>query len=147
MRVDLTYLKKLLLEFLNADTAHISVVKLQENGFPVSSQDHPGDLDEKFVFHMQILMDNRLISDKDLRLSGLESIGISMCKSGPPLIFDKDIRLTQAGHDFANALDKQEVFERLKTEFKDAPFNVIFDGSQKLLQHYFKKQLNKILEE
>tara|TARA_Y100000310_G_scaffold276696_1_gene294053 strand:+ start:66 stop:509 length:444 start_codon:yes stop_codon:yes gene_type:complete len=147
MRIDLAYLKELLSEFLNAETAHISVVKLQDNGFPISSADNPEYLDEKFVFHMQILMDNRLISDRNLHLSGLDSIGITMGISGPPLIIDKDIRLTQAGHDFANALDKQEVFEKLKTEFKDAPFKVVFDGSQKLLQHYFKKKLNDILDE
>jgi len=39
------------------------------------------------------------------------------------------------------------VFEKLKIEFKDAPFKVVFDGSQKLLQHYFKKKLNDILDE
>jgi hypothetical protein len=147
MRIELSYIKGLLDEFLNAETAHISIVKLQENGFPIESQSRPEHLDEKFIFHIQILMDNRLISDRNLQLTGLDSIGITMDVDGPPLILDKDIRLTQKGHDFANALAKVEVFEKLKTEFKDAPFKVIFDGSQKLLQHFFKKKLNEIIDE
>ncbi len=85
MRIDLAYLKELLSEFLNAETAHISVVKLQDNGFPISSAENPEYLDEKFVFHMQILMDNRLISDRNLHLSDLDSIGITMGISGPLL--------------------------------------------------------------
>lgn len=104
-------------------------------------------MNEKFIFHMQILMDNQLISDRNLHLSGLDSVGITMEISGPPLIIDKDIRLTQRGHDFASALDKNEICEKLKSEFKYAPFKVVFEGSQKLMQHYFKKKLNDIIDE
>jgi hypothetical protein len=41
MRVDLKYLRDLLKEFLDSETAHISVVKLQENGFPIESESNP----------------------------------------------------------------------------------------------------------
>lgn len=146
MRIDLIYLKKLLSEFIESENAHISVVKLKNNGFPIEDENRPGHLDETFLFHLQILMDNELISNRDLYLSGLESVGIKFDLSGKPVILDKDVRLTQAGHDFANALDKSEVFEKLKSEFKDAPFKVVFDGSQKLLQHIFKTKLNEIIE-
>ncbi|WP_259515499.1 DUF2513 domain-containing protein [Shewanella baltica] len=122
-------------------------MKLQDNGFPIEDENKPGYMVEKFIFHLQILMDNQLISDRNLYLSGLDSIGITMGLSGKPIIVNKDIRLTQRGHDFASALGKQEVFEKLKTEFKDAPFKVVFDGSQKLLQHFFKKKLNGIIDE
>ena len=147
MRIDIEYLKNLLNQFLEAESAHISVLKLHAAGFPVESSEKPGYLDEKFLFHIQIVMDNGLISDKNLRLAGLESIGIHLDLSGTPTLVEKDIRLTQRGHDFANALSKKEVFEKLKNEFKDAPFKVIFDGSQKLVQHFFQKKLDNLLDE
>ena len=30
---------------------------------------------------------------------------------------------------------------------KDAPFKTVFDGSQKLLQHFFKKKLDQLMRE
>lgn len=56
------------------------------------------------------------------------------------------IRLTQAGHNFANALHNKEVLSKLKSELKDAPFKTLFDGSQKLLEHYFKKKIDALVE-
>ncbi|MGR3042708.1 hypothetical protein ABMY36_22455 [Vibrio vulnificus] len=61
------------------------------------------------------------------------------------VIVERDIRLTQKGHDFASALSNKEVLEKLKAELTNAPFRVLFDGSQKLLEHYLTKKLDALL--
>tara|TARA_R110001583_G_C5397870_1_gene385431 strand:+ start:368 stop:541 length:174 start_codon:yes stop_codon:yes gene_type:complete len=57
------------------------------------------------------------------------------------------MRLSQKGHDFAATLNNKEVFDKLKSEFKDMPFKTIFDGGQKLLNHFLKKRMDVLLAE
>ena len=108
-----------------------------------SKQDH---LDEKFLFHLQLAIENELISNRDLKIDGLKSVGIMIGGQGHALLSSVPIRLTQSGHDFANALRNKEVLLKLKSELKDAPFKVIFDGSQKLLQHFLKNKLDDLID-
>ena len=68
-----------------------------------------------------------------------------MGANGHVILTGTPIRLTQEGHDFATALANKEVLTRVKDELKDAPFKVIFDGSQKLLEHLMKKKLDVLL--
>ncbi|PHZ59826.1 hypothetical protein CRG86_007460 [Photobacterium leiognathi] len=55
------------------------------------------------------------------------------------------LRLTQTGHDFAKSLISNEVFEQLKENFSDKPFEIIFNTGQALLEHLAKKKLDQIL--
>ncbi|EOX4459385.1 hypothetical protein ACJ5M8_004505 [Vibrio antiquarius] len=57
----------------------------------------------------------------------------------------KDIRLTQQGHDFANALANKEVRSTLTDKFKDAPFQLLFSASQKIMEHVLLKQVDALL--
>ncbi|MNG32655.1 hypothetical protein D3C84_1187240 [compost metagenome] len=66
--------------------------------------------------------------------------------SGSSTLITLPVRLTQKGHDFACALHNKDVLIRLKSEFKDAPFKVIFDGGQRLLEHFMTKKLDDLLE-
>ena len=104
------------------------------------------DLSEKFIFHMQLCIDNSLISNDKQECSNLESIGIGSNKHNRYII-DVPMRLSQKGHDFAVTLNNKEVFEKLKSEFKDMPFKAMFDGGQKLLNHFLKKKMDILLEE
>ncbi len=143
MRIELQYLSKLLNVFLDAKQAHVTLPAFENAGISIYSKDH--NLDESFIFHAQLLVENGLVSDKDLRCESLKTLGISFNKSGAT-VFEKEIRLTQKGHDFATALSNKEVLSKLKSELSDAPFRVLFDGSQKLLEHFLTKKLDALIE-
>lgn len=147
MNIDLDYTSKILDVFLNADAAHISIPYFQTTGLDLDNTDYPSRINEKFLFHIQLMAENGLISDKDLGFNGLKSIGIYIGAGGDCAISDIPIRLTQKGHDFAKSLNNKEVLTKLKNELKDAPFTTLFDGSQKLLSHYLKKKLDSLLQE
>ncbi len=106
-----------------------------------------GSTDHEFVFHYSLIVENGLISRKDLSHGTLNEMGASFTLDGTVSFGNLQIRLTQSGHDFALALKNREVLNKLKTELKDAPFKTVFDGSQKLLQHFFKKKLDQLMRE
>jgi hypothetical protein len=143
MQIDLAYLQKLLCVFIESEEAHINITSLKEAGIVV--EDKSG-YDQSFIFHIQIALENKLISDINFESHNLKTIGLDFGVTNNPFIIDKPIRLTQSGHDFANALKNKEVLLKLKTELKDAPFKVVFEGSQKLLQHFFKKKIDSLIE-
>lgn len=143
MRIDLDYMAQLLDTFLEADAAHISVPEIGRSGIQISGEK---GLDEKFLFHFQLAAENGLISNRDLQVNGLKSLGITIGAGGGVTLISTPIRLTQSGHDFANALQNKEVLVKLRSELKDAPFRVLFEGSQKLLDHFLKKKLDQLLE-
>jgi hypothetical protein len=143
MQIDLTYLQKLLCVFIESEEAHINITYLKEAGIVV---EYKSEYDQSFIFHIQIALENKLISDINFESHNLKTIGLDFGVTNNPFIIDKPIRLTQNGHDFANALKNKEVLLKLKTELKDAPFKVVFEGSQKLLQHFFKKKIDSLIE-
>jgi hypothetical protein len=145
MRIDLEYLASMLDVFLNSEKAHIDLNEFEKSGVNISTEDKSA-FSEKFIFHMQIAIDNKLIGQRNGPAYDLKDVGVNQSMDGHETIVVKPIRLTQFGHDFACTLNNKEVLLKLKSEFKDAPFNVIFEGGQKLLQHFMKKKLDAILE-
>jgi hypothetical protein len=141
VRIDLDFYKSLFLAFLESEKAHVTYHDLIESGVEVSIGN---DLSEKFIFHMQLCIDNELITNEKQECQNLESLGIGTTKNSQYII-DIPLRLSQKGHDFASALNNKEVFNKLKSEFKDMPFKTIFDGGQKLLNHFLKKKMDLLL--
>ena len=145
MKIDIEYIASLLNVFLEADTAHITILDFKESGIEIENTQNSG-LDERFLFHIQLIIENGLLSNKNLECNGLRTVGISLGFNNTVNVLAVPIRLTQAGHNFANALHNKEVLSKLKSELKDAPFKTLFDGSQKLLEHYFKKKIDALVE-
>jgi hypothetical protein len=143
MKIDLSYFKKLLGVFIDANDAHININDFKGAGITIEENDK---YDQSFLFHIQIALENKLISNINFESNNLKNIGLDFGVTNNPFIINKPIRLTQNGHDFANALNNKEILLRLKTELKDAPFKVIFEGSQKLLQHFFEKKIDNLIE-
>jgi hypothetical protein len=141
MIIDLQYISKLLNVFIESDKAHISILDLNLAGIDSGET----LVCEKYIFHMQILLDNKLISDENGNSDGLKTIGVSLNGNKTYRRLITNIRLTQDGHDFAKALGNREILDKLKTELKDAPFKAIFEGGQKLLQHLAKKKIDELL--
>ena len=142
MKVDLDYMASILKVFIDAETAHVTYKDIKAAGVTVVENDK---LSEKFIFHLQIAIDNQLIGSNSGAVFSLKDIGFIQSLDGLYSIALLPIRLTQRGHDFAASLNNNEVLSRLKTEFKDAPFKIVFETGQKLLEFYMQKKLEKIL--
>jgi hypothetical protein len=95
---------------------------------------------EMVKYHIELLIEQECLRESAIKLNAANHCGQSA------VVFTADV-LTNKGHDFANTLENNEVFTKLKTEFKNAPFKVVFDGGQKLLSHYFKKKIDQLTEE
>ncbi|KPA14920.1 hypothetical protein MHK_004873 [Candidatus Magnetomorum sp. HK-1] len=143
MKINIEYFSNLLDIFLEAKTAHIDIPIIRNAGIKIENEQ--GGFDEEFFFHLQIALENELISNRDLKFNGLKSIGITIGADGDVVLTDTPIRLTQKGHDFANALREKEILIKLKSEFKNAPFKMIFEGSQKLMEHFLKKKIDTLM--
>jgi hypothetical protein len=143
MRVDLEFFGSLLSVFLESEKSHVDFNDISKAGVETEVD---GEISEKLVFHLQLALDNQLIGKRSGPAYNLKDIGIIQSISGSTSICAIPLRLTQDGHDFALSLSNKEVMDKLKTEFKDAPFKVVFEGGQKLLQHFMKKKLESIME-
>jgi hypothetical protein len=143
VKIDLEYISSILDVFLEAETAHIDLSYLEKSGINLSGE--LNSFEERFMFHMQIAIDNQLVGTQKGNAYNLKDIGVNQSQSGRGLIINTPIRLTQKGHDFASTLNNKEVLAKLKSELKDAPFKVIFEGGQKLIQHAMKKKLDNLL--
>ena len=145
MKVDLDYMKDIFAVFVSSENAHVTLNDLAAENMLLS--DEHGKTNQKLLFHLQIFLDNYFIGTSTANTAhNLKDIGISGTDTEISCSI-RELRLTHRGHDFANTLQNKAVLEKLKSELKDAPFNVIFEGGQKLIQHYFKKKLDNLLEE
>ncbi|MBI3774459.1 MAG: DUF2513 domain-containing protein [Gammaproteobacteria bacterium] len=127
MKIDQEYLKRLLNTFVDSSEHFVELSDFQSNCIAV---------DEKFIFHMQMLEDQSLIEclnkDKDL--------GYSITMSGTSYWTSKPLRLTAPGLEFAEALNRKEIWEALKSGFKDASLSILTAASKELLAAFVKKK-------
>ncbi|WP_373225874.1 DUF2513 domain-containing protein [Enterobacter cloacae complex sp. ESBL7] len=133
MRIDFDELNKILSVFLNSKEPFITLRDL--DFFDVE-----GEEENKLVFHLLLLVENGLISNRHLQTGDPKHIGIIFSSRGVGGA-SIPIRLTQDGHDFANALNKKPILERLKQDFADAPFEMLKDVSKDLLTSFVKNKL------
>ncbi|EGQ8927613.1 TPA: DUF2513 domain-containing protein [Vibrio parahaemolyticus] len=56
-------------------------------------------------------------------------------------------RLTWDGHEFLDNIRKEEVWNTIKTEFKDASISTVFSIGKQLTENYAKKKLSSLLGE
>jgi hypothetical protein len=142
MRIDLEHMKNIFHVFLESETAHVTTRDLEKQGVVVRLED--GGIDERFLFTLQLCIDNQLIGSEKGQIFTLKDAGIIGTLGGDYAIAAIPLRLTQKGHDFAYVLENNEVLERLKTEFKNAPFKVVFNIGQQLLTKYAEKKLGQL---
>lgn len=143
MNINFDYISNILKAFTDSKRAHLSIHDLNDAGIDSGES----LINQEFIFHMQLLLDNELISDQDGSSQGLSTIGIGLNGNGTYRKLLTNIRLTQSGHDFAKGLGNKEVLLKIKNELKGAPFKAIFDGSQKLLTHFIKKKVDALISE
>ena len=134
MRINLDEFQKILKVFLDSDCTNITLRELGINELTESNE-------ETFIFHMLLLVENGLLSNSNLETGTPACVGLIPTRHGYDWV-KVPIRLTQDGHDFANALNQKPILERLKKEFTDAPFDMVKDVSKSLLTKLIKNRLD-----
>lgn len=135
MKIDHQYLKDLLIAFENTDGPDTLLHELEEQGFSRNAS--------KFIFHMRLLDDNRLIA----RIDGKTGFGhdIHMFIGGHDYHwFEVPLRLTARGHDLIADLRQQEVWQAVKTNFKDEGLSSLMTITKSLAEAFAKKKIKDI---
>jgi hypothetical protein len=133
MKVDQEYLKLILNTFIASPRSFIWVADLMERGI---------EMDDKFLFHIQILEDQDLIEALDKK----SDLGYEITLGGEYRWQSRPLRLTASGHEFVEAMNKSEIWEIIKEEFKDSSLSTIKSAATTLLKAFAKKQIDKYLE-
>ncbi len=133
MKIDQEYLKELLNTFIESSRSFIWVEDIVKKGI---------EMDDKFLFHIQILEDQAFIECLDKK----SEIGYEITLGGNFEWKSRPLRLTASGHEFSEAINRPEIWEILKDEFKDASLSTLRSAATSLLIAFAKKQINKYLE-
>ena len=132
MKIDHEYLKGLLIAFEDSPTPDTDVMELKERGYDFEAP--------KFIFHMRLLDDQSLIQ----RTDGEPGFGFSQYFSGTTYYSVTPLRLTSKGHDFISELRQKEVWNTVKTNFKDAGITTLIEISKQLAQGFAKQKIKSI---
>ena len=134
MRVDQEYLKAMLNVFLESKNHYTELSEFKKSGFDL--------LDNKFLFHFKILEDQGFVE------SCVENrrLGYQVSDDGQARWDSNIIRLTAAGHDFAESMNKTEIFEVLSKDFKNASVETLSTVAKELMLGFAKKQIKKYFD-
>ena len=133
MKIDQDYLREILNTFTESARSFIWLDDLIRKGI---------EIDDKFLFHIQILEDQRFVECLDKR----SDIGYEITLGGNFEWKSRPLRLTASGHEFTEAINRPEIWDILKQEFKDASLSTLKSAATSLLLAFAKKQVNKYLE-
>lgn len=129
MRVDYDYLKQILDICLDSE---LPTVDWDSFSALTSKNEH------KFVFHLEIMVDRKLI--ESCSKNGSMGIEREHDAYGVCII---PWRLTANGHDFASSLTKPGVLTTIKEKFKTEGLSVVIDIAKSMAS----KQAEKLLDE
>ncbi len=99
-------------------------------------------MDDKFLFHIQILEDQGFVEPLDKK----SDLGYEILLGGQYRWNSRPLRLTASGHEFAEAVNKSEIWEIMKEEFKDSSLSTLKSAAATLLKAFAKKQIDKYLQ-
>ena len=133
MKIDQEYLRKILNSFIESERSFVWVADIMEQGI---------EIDDKFLFHMQILEDQNFIECLDKK----SELGYEITLGGNFDWQSRPLRLTASGHEFVEAINRPEIWDVLKAEFKDSSLSTLKSAAQTLLLAFAKKQIGKYLE-
>ena len=133
MKIDQEYLKLMLNTFVESPHSFIWVADFIDRGI---------EMDDKFLFHIQILEDQKFIEPLDKK----SDLGYEILLGGEYRWQSRPLRLTASGHEFIEAINKSEIWKIIKEEFKDSSLSTLKSAATSLLKAFAKKQLGKYLE-
>lgn len=130
MKIDPDYIKRILTKAQSSEKAIFNIYDLVDDKNDIS--------DETFIFHMQILSDQKLIVTDGSDNSS--DIGVSRTGNGQVCWRVTHLRLTSTGHDFIEALTNDTVWKKIKKELKQPSISTLVSTAQFLLNETIKNQ-------
>lgn len=133
MKIDQDYLKSMLLAFQGSARPTFYVSDFRDLGIDFE--------EDRFVFHIELLNDQEFVVRDDWEAGvGIQrGAGDDVSWSLVPL------RLTARGHEFIETLENKEVWQALKTNFKDASIKTLWEVGKKIFEGYAQKKVEKLL--
>ena len=98
------------------------------------------DVDDNFILHYELLLDYGFIEPLG------DHTGVSRTLGGGITIAGVRLRITARGHEFIAALEKEKVWEVIKTELKEESLETIFTLSKQLAVNFAKEKLGKYID-
>lgn len=136
MKLDQQYLKDLLIAFEKTYGPDTMLSELEDNGF--------NRYDQNFIFHMRLLCDYELIVRVDGK-PGFDHIMSNELGEGVEYSWlEVPLRLTARGHDFIADLRQKEVWQAIKTNFKDEGIGTLMSVSKSLAKGFARKKIKDI---
>lgn len=132
MKIDQDYLRAVLSVFLGSPRSFVELRDFREADVAV---------DDRFLFHMQLLEDQSFVEC----LNKNKMLGYVIAMSGNFEWISRPLRLTAAGHEFADALTRKEIAQILKSGFKDASMSTLKMAATELLTAFVKTQAERHL--
>ncbi|VEI70659.1 Uncharacterised protein [Serratia quinivorans] len=133
MRINQEYIKNLLLAFEDNSGPETDINELADQGFDYNT--------DEFIFHIRLLYEQGMIA----RADGGGGFGLSARADDGYSWGAMPLRLTTSGHEFITNLRQKEVWETVKTEFKDVASIQSLIGIAKSLATGFAKKKIKDL--
>ena len=133
MQIDQDYLKVVLNTFTESPQSFIWLQALIDKGI---------EIDDKFLFHIQILEDQGFVECLDKT----SDLGYEITLGGEFRWHSRPLRLTASGHEFTEAINRPEIWDILRQEFQDASLSTLKSAASSLLLAFARKQVGKYLE-
>lgn len=131
MKIELEYIKNLLTKAQNSERAIFTIHELVDDESEIYT--------EKFVFHLKILAEQLfIVSNYDNSIN----IGDSRIGNGVISWNITQLRLTNKGHDFIEALRNKTVWSQIKKGVRSKSLTVIESSAKTLLTKLIEQSLN-----
>lgn len=123
MKIDLDYLKAILIKSQNSERAFFTIKDIVEDQKELDT--------EFFFFHLQILADKEIIVNEN---DNSTDLGYKRSRSGQLHWSFRNLRLTANGHDLIGALENDTVWNKIKNEVKPSSISLVISTAKKLLE-------------
>src|SRR5450755_4400465 len=115
MKPDPEYIKRLLATFQDSPEPTTDIRELEKNGLSYEAPE--------FYFHLRLLNDQSFVERDD----GQPGLGVERMLDGHCSWSVIPLRLTAAGHEFAEALSNNKAFEAVKRSFVSSSLGIMRD--------------------
>ena len=136
VKINLEYVKKILSVFIGSSGLSIRYQDLIDAGIRIESASNPDKIDEEFLHHISLLVENGLISNNRLEVHTLKSIGIHIGGYEDIYVSSTPLHLTKSGYALAELVQKNGLPEHLNESYVEVPFQVMLSQPAVNVSHY-----------
>ena len=135
MKQDNSYIRELLISFEEIEGIDFDINQIKSRGYDIDN--------DKFIFHFRLIAEQKLVipaanTDYGFGYDGQHNFN---WQSVVPF------RISSRGHEFLSAIRKDDVWDKIKSDFSDASIGLVIDSGLKLAEGWAKKKIKSFLED